>query len=141
MDATDTISSTVGEVRRANTGSFRYGKAAAALTAGDLCAFSTDGNYTATKFATAATTQALGVPQNDIAINQFGWFFIGEGTFRVNTAAGVTSGTKLHASATPGQVDSGAGVLIGAVAVANAPGGGGLTNAWAPAHLAANLYA
>lgn len=129
----------VGEKQGTSTGDYRYAKAGAALAAGDLCVFSTDGAWTATKYATAANVVPLGVPQVAIPSGSYGWFFVGGGQFNVNTAAGVASGAKLTATATPGQAGAG-GATIGATAAA-ASGAGGVTAAFAPAALVSSAYA
>lgn len=143
FEATDTISSLVGEMRFGNTGLFRYGKAGAALAAGDLCSFTTDGQYTAAKQGTAgAFPAALGVPQGDMASGTYGWFFIGCGTFQGKVAASTVANTPLMTtSGAAGLLDKAGGTLIGAHNVGATAGVAAVVTCFAPGLLGVKLYA
>jgi hypothetical protein len=140
FETTDTISSLLGELRFGSTGVFRYGKAGAALTAGDLCAFSNDGLYTATKGATAALPTAYGVPQGDMASGTYGWFFVGCGTFNLRVASGIGAPAKLTTTGTAGTAGAG-GTQFGPVNVGTTAGAPAVIACFAPGFLGGNLYA
>lgn len=140
FETTDDVSGLLGEIRFGNTGFFRYGKAGAALAKGDVCTFSNDGKYTASKTATpAAIPFGICIPQSDMTSGSYGWFFIGGGTFQANVAAGVIVGSVLTTTGTAGQLGAG-GTKIGAVNTGATAGAAAVVNCYAPTFLACTPY-
>ncbi len=94
-----------------------YIKAAAALTAGDICelpliagtdAFNVDTALTKTNAAAIADTQndsfAACVPAATLASGEYGWAFI-RGLIPINTAASCVQYARLGLTATAGRID------------------------------------
>lgn len=85
-------------------GQFFYGKADAALAAGDVIVFDKDFNATGLATANSPRGAKIGVARVAFASGQFGWFQVG-GQAPIRTSAAVAAGVRLNTTATAGAVD------------------------------------
>lgn len=111
---------------------FVYGKASAALAAGDVVYFDKDFNAAGITTSASPLGALIGVPRVDIASGSYGWFQV-KGQAPVRTANAATVNTRLNTTATAGAVDddgtTGAKVIDGMVLAVAAAGASTQTEA------------
>lgn len=114
----------------ADSGEYIYGQASGAIDEG--AAVSYEVTATDCQFAELTTGTAnlcVGGACEALADNEYGWAWIGGsgGYDNLLVAAGVADNVALKATATPGELDGGAGSAVVGALTAAASGAGGLT--------------
>lgn len=85
-------------------GGFQYGRAGAAIAAGDFVVFDKDYNATLLTTANSPRNAKIAVARYAFASGQFGWFQI-EGGVPGRTAGAVAAGVRVNTTATGGAID------------------------------------
>lgn len=94
-------------------GAWVFGQADEAIAAGEFAFINeTDGGATLLDTTESASEpQLVGAADAALASGEYGWFWVGEGTFEAEVDDSVAAGTQLTTIATPGEVGTGGDVI------------------------------